>query len=99
MRESDVEKALVKAVKVAGGEIRKVKWIGRKSAPDRRVMLRRPVWVELKAPDKYPTKAQQREHVRMRSHGEVVVVIASINGVVRFMSDATGGWQLNWRYE
>lgn len=39
MRERDVEKYLVKRVKDAGGEVRKVKWIGRRSAPDRLVLL------------------------------------------------------------
>ena len=59
-RESDVEDFLVKMVKFAGGEIRKVKWIGRDKAPDRLVMLpplggfggRPPLtlWVEVKHP-------------------------------------------------
>lgn len=39
MRESDIEKYLVKRVKEMGGEVRKVKWIGREGAPDRLVML------------------------------------------------------------
>ena len=39
MRERDVEDYLVKRVKAMGGEVRKVKWIGRNSAPDRLVML------------------------------------------------------------
>ena len=39
MRESEIEKYLVKQVKAAGGEVRKVKWIGRRGAPDRLAML------------------------------------------------------------
>lgn len=39
MRESDIEKYLVKRVKELGGEVRKVKWVGRQGAPDRLVML------------------------------------------------------------
>ena len=39
MRESVIEKYLVKQVKAVGGEVRKVQWIGRNSAPDRVVML------------------------------------------------------------
>lgn len=39
MRESDIEKHLVKRVKALGGEVRKVQWIGRNGAPDRLVML------------------------------------------------------------
>jgi hypothetical protein len=61
MRESDIEDYLVKRVKALGGEVRKVKWIGRNGAPDRLVMLPvvdrgdeviipGTVWIELKAP-------------------------------------------------
>lgn len=39
MRESQIEAHLVKRVKELGGEVRKVKWIGRRGAPDRLVML------------------------------------------------------------
>lgn len=39
LRESDVEAYLVQEVKALGGEVRKVKWIGRSGAPDRLVML------------------------------------------------------------
>lgn len=39
MRESEIEKYLVKRVKELGGEVRKVQWIGRRGAPDRIVML------------------------------------------------------------
>lgn len=39
MREAEIEKYLVEQVKKLGGEVRKVKWIGREGAPDRLVML------------------------------------------------------------
>jgi hypothetical protein len=39
MRESTIEKYLVKRVKELGGEVRKVMWLGRRGAPDRLVML------------------------------------------------------------
>jgi len=39
MRESTIELYLVEQVKALGGEVRKVKWIGRNGAPDRIVML------------------------------------------------------------
>jgi hypothetical protein len=39
MRESVIEKYLVKQVKAVGGEVRKVQWVGRRGAPDRVVML------------------------------------------------------------
>lgn len=40
-RERDIENYLVERVKALGGEVRKVKWIGRNGAPDRLVMLPR----------------------------------------------------------
>ncbi|CAB4122651.1 VRR-NUC domain containing protein [uncultured Caudovirales phage] len=83
MRESEIEKYLVKRVKELGGQIRKVQWIGRNGAPDRRVMLpnRFPVWVELKATGKKAEPHQVREHTRMRGLGELVEVIDSIEAV------------------
>lgn len=50
MRESQIEDYLVERVKALGGEVRKVRWIGRNGAPDRLVMLPER-WI--KAPDNY----------------------------------------------
>lgn len=85
-RESHIEAYLVKCAKAAGGEVRKVQWVGRSSAPDRVVMQdtsRRPstIWVELKAPGKKPEPHQLREHERMRRVGQRVEVIDSYEGV------------------
>jgi hypothetical protein len=76
MRESKIEKALVKRVKAAGGEIRKVQWVGRRGAPDRLVMMpgRSPVLVELKAPKGRLSKLQEREIATLRSWFVVHVV-------------------------
>lgn len=38
-QEAKIEKYLCDRVKMLGGEVRKVKWIGRRGAPDRLVML------------------------------------------------------------
>ena len=79
MRESKIENHLVQRVKALGGEVRKVKWIGRNSAPDRIVMLpENSFWAELKATGEQPTKAQIREHERMRKRGQRVEIIDSI---------------------
>lgn len=87
MRESDIEDYLVEQAKAKGGEVRKVKWIGRHGAPDRIVMLpptalgegiRLPgktLWVELKAPGEKPKPHQVREHERMRRMGQRVEVV------------------------
>ncbi|KAK1548204.1 hypothetical protein Q3G72_020677 [Acer saccharum] len=84
LRESHIEQRLVQRVKQLGGEVRKVKWIGRSGAPDRLVMLPnsfylvqdqydpRPIWIELKAPGKKAEPHQLREHERMRKMGQRV---------------------------
>lgn len=101
MRERDIEDYLVKRVNAMGGEVRKVKWIGRTGAPDRLVMLpvqsRRlvntgewsdhiSIWVELKAPGQKAKPHQVREHERMRRMGQRVEVIDSLEGVEALLS-------------
>jgi hypothetical protein len=99
MRERDIEQYLVKRVKAMGGEVRKVQWLGRRNAPDRRVMLPIAyaplggVWVELKNPTTVLTfpanaheRAQAREHQRMRNCGERVEVIGTLEGVERLLA-------------
>jgi hypothetical protein len=84
MLERDIEDYLVKRVKAMGGEVRKVQWIGRNSAPDRFVMLPPKfvreagdvlvyeglgVWVEVKSPDTLKTfPADARERAQHREH-------------------------------
>lgn len=87
-RESNIELYLVQEAINAGGEVRKVKWIGRRGAPDRLLMLpatqSRPaqtIWVELKATGAVAKPHQLREHTRMRSAGQRVEVIDSFEGV------------------
>ena len=78
MKERDIEAYLIARVKELGGETRKVKWIGRNSAPDRLVMLpgiregwldraTNTTWVELKNPDTiltFPANAHERAQAR-----------------------------------
>lgn len=82
MRESQVEAYLVQRVKALGGEVRKVRWIGRNGAPDRLVMLPGlTLWVELKAPGAHAKPHQLREHERMRRMGQTVAIIDSLEGI------------------
>jgi hypothetical protein len=89
MRESTIEDYLVERVRVLGGEVRKVKWIGRNGAPDRLVMMPdRTVWIELKAeglaaffPHTPHERQQHREHERMRAMGQRVEVVDSYQGI------------------
>jgi hypothetical protein len=98
MRESKIEAYLNKQVRAIGGQTRKVRFIDRRGAPDRLIMLphcvRVPpqsrcanlIWVELKATGKEAEAHQVREHARMRKLGQVVVVIDSLDGVDRLLA-------------
>jgi hypothetical protein len=89
VRESAIEKHLVDRVKAAGGEVRKVQFIGRRGAPDRFVMMPRRFgfWVELKAPGKVAEPHQVREHERMIKMGQRVEVVDSIARVDELMGE------------
>lgn len=92
-REAEVESYLTARVRQHGGEVRKVKWLGRNGAPDRLVMfpteqltetLTIPgthAFVELKRPGEKPRPNQLREHDRLRACGFTVLVIDSFEGV------------------
>lgn len=84
MIEARVEKYLCDRVKAAGGEVRKVKWVGRRGAPDRLVLL--PTlglfFVELKRPKGGKLAAhQEREIARLCSYGVMVLVLWSVEDV------------------
>ena len=98
IRERDIERYLVQQAKALGGEVRKVKWIGRRGAPDRLVMLppqnarqafegaEATIWIELKAPGVAPEAYQLREHARMRKKGQRVEVVDSFARVDEVLS-------------
>lgn len=80
--ERKIEAHLVCQVRKRGGEVRKVKWIGRRGAPDRYVMLPgSSAWVELKRTGVKAEDHQLREHNRMIASGAVVVVLDSKSAV------------------
>lgn len=91
MREYHVEQYFCEQVTATGGIVRKVMWIGRRGAPDRWCgwpLLKRAGWVELKHPKTPSAKAHQaREHERMRSCGERVDVLATIEAVDAYIKE------------
>lgn len=79
LKERDIVAQLVKRVIAKGGEVRKVKWIGRNNAPDTVVMLPDPCpgkgvfnntwWVEVKNPTTIKTfPANAHERAQEREH-------------------------------
>jgi len=86
MKEKEIEDHLIQSIKNLGGECRKVKWIGRKGAPDRVALLNgQTIWIELKRPGANPEPHQQREHQRMRQHGQRVEVIDTIESIAELL--------------
>lgn len=87
MREARVEQRLVDGVNAAGGEVRKLKWLGRRGAPDRLVLwIQHGVhFVELKAPGKKPEPHQAREHKRLRDLAQTVFVLDTIEKVNSYL--------------
>jgi hypothetical protein len=86
MLERDIEKALCTRVKALGGTCEKFTSTGRRSVPDRLVTLPGGVivFVELKAPGKKPTVAQDADHVRRRALGCDVRVIDTLEAARAF---------------
>ncbi|MDA5524907.1 VRR-NUC domain-containing protein [Yersinia kristensenii] len=79
IREDSIEDHLVKEVKKAGGMAYKFVSPGRRSVPDRLVLLPdgKVIFVECKAPGEKPTAAQIREHEKIRALGFIVRVLNS----------------------
>jgi hypothetical protein len=80
MKESLIEKKLVRAVERAGGLALKFKPDNMAGMPDRLVLLPngRCVWVELKAPGKKLRALQQKRKRDLESIGQRVYVIDSV---------------------
>jgi Holliday junction resolvase len=93
MRESALERRLVREVKRLGG--RAPKWVspGNRGVPDRIVLLPggRTVFVEMKAPGERPEPLQEKWARELRKLGHQVYVIDSHEGIDRFIREVTGG--------
>jgi len=88
MLEAVVEKYLVQRVKEIGGEAYKFVSPARCSVPDRIVVVPgRICFVECKRPGGKPTRAQEREHERLRAFRMDVRVIDSREGVDAFIEE------------
>lgn len=80
MLEKEVEKYLVDRVTAVGGQTRKLRWIGRRGAPDRLIFGPNvaPCFVELKRPDGGELSKQQiTEIAHLRAGGLDVFVISN----------------------
>jgi len=77
MREKNIEKQLVKAVKAEGGMCPKLVSPGTDGMPDRMVLLPEAHigFVEVKAPGQKPRPLQERRHAQLRDLGFLVSVL------------------------
>lgn len=88
MRERDIEKYLRKEVRKRGGEIRKLKFIGRRGAPDDMVWIQGwdfPKMAELKRPGKKLDLHQKRERKVLIEMGIEVFKLDTFKAVDRFL--------------
>lgn len=70
MLESPIEKMVVDRAEAAGWFVRKLSWVGRRSAPDRLfVKDGRVVFIEFKAPKKGVVGGQSKELTRLLAAG------------------------------
>ncbi len=85
MLESRIEEKVQEFAEARGWLVRKLKWIGRRGAPDRLYLRNgRVVFPEFKQKGKPPNPQQAREHERLRNHGAEVVVIDNIEAGVAY---------------
>ncbi len=91
MRETVIEKYLVEQVERRGGETRKLKWIGRRSAQDRLVFLNQKIaFIEVKRHGKKPTRTQERERQRLEKLGALATWVnchEHVDRVIEFLMD------------
>lgn len=86
-RESQVEAYFVEQWTKLGGITRKIKYIGRRDAPDRlAVGAGWSGFVELKAPGEKPRSSQKAEFDMLKAHGLNVEVLNSYEAVNKFIS-------------
>lgn len=92
MRESTLERRLVREVKLIGGKA--LKWVspGNRGVPDRIVILPggRTVYVEMKSPGKPLEPLQAKWAKVLRSLGHVVYKIDSNDDIDRFIAEVSG---------
>lgn len=77
MRESAIERYLVKRIQRIGGRCYKLKFLGHDGAPDRLVILPggEIVWVELKTPNGRTRPAQIRMHQELKAFLQEVLIL------------------------
>lgn len=81
--EGKIEAYLHKRVKATGGDWRRLRWLGRRGAPDDMIWWPNGLiaFVEVKCPGQKPTLLQLAEHKKMRESGLRVFVVDDMQAV------------------
>lgn len=89
VKESEIEKILVREVKKLGGRAYKFVSPGNDGVPDRIIIFpnQRPIFVELKTETGRLTALQEIQIKRLRDLGQNVVVVRGIDGLSQFFQD------------
>lgn len=89
MRESEIEKILLREVKAAGGKA--YKWVspGNAGVPDRIVIFpdKQPIFVELKTDSGRVTPLQDIQMMKLAQLGQKVTILRGVTGLIRFFQD------------
>lgn len=90
--EAKNENYLRKRVKAEKGQIRKLRWIGRRGAPDDFVWWPGPrsAFVEVKAPEGRLSALQTREIERLRADGFMVYVVFNFADIDAMIEEVKG---------
>lgn len=84
--ETSIEETVDHVATIDGWLVRKVKWVGRRAAPDKLyAKAGRFILIEFKRTGKAPTTQQEREHARLREAGFEVHACDSIVSALRVL--------------
>jgi len=89
MIEEQIELEVVAKAEMAGYEVRKVQWIGRRGAMDRVFFGHgKCIWIEFKAPGKEPKGQQAREVKRLKKKYSDIHVCDNVADALRILGIA-----------
>ena len=81
---------MISSLRKIGVSTRKVRWIGRDGAPDRLILAKGGIWVELKAPGERPRLNQIIELEALAKAGMTAYCIDSIQQIDELIGEIRG---------
>ena len=91
MIEAEIETEIVRRAHAHGWASRKVRWVGRRNAPDRMFFRRGKIVIfEIKRPGKTATGTQLKEYHRLKEVYFDTYVVDSVEEAMRILDAAAG---------